>query len=139
MPWDTPGGGQFKPPAVVNDAELPVCNDNDNQGRNHWGGRGGSGPPHILLGPLQLFGQLFSWGVQSWWGPPSAGNCVALCCDALRCGYGYGLHYVSCCVIMITWLTWSPTAEVLPAKLDGSCQAQPSCCTACASGNDRGH
>jgi hypothetical protein len=22
------GGGQFQPPAVVNDAELPVCNDN---------------------------------------------------------------------------------------------------------------
>ena len=34
---------------------------------------------------------------------------------------------------------WSPTAEVLPAKLDGSCQAQPSCSTACASGNDRWH
>jgi hypothetical protein len=30
MPWDTPGG-QFQPPAVVNDAELPVCNDNDNE------------------------------------------------------------------------------------------------------------
>jgi hypothetical protein len=26
-----PGGGQFQPPAVVNDAELPVCNDNDNE------------------------------------------------------------------------------------------------------------
>jgi hypothetical protein len=25
------GGGQFQPPAVVNDAELPVCNDNDNE------------------------------------------------------------------------------------------------------------
>jgi hypothetical protein len=23
-------GGQFQPPAVVNDAESPVCNDNDN-------------------------------------------------------------------------------------------------------------
>jgi hypothetical protein len=30
MPWDTLGG-QFQPPAVVNDAELPVCNDNDNE------------------------------------------------------------------------------------------------------------
>jgi hypothetical protein len=32
MPWDTPGG-QFQPPppAVVNDAESPVCNDNDNE------------------------------------------------------------------------------------------------------------
>jgi hypothetical protein len=30
MPWDTPGD-QFQPPAVVNDAELPVCNDNDNE------------------------------------------------------------------------------------------------------------
>jgi hypothetical protein len=29
MPWDTLGD-QFQPPAVVNDAELPVCNDNDN-------------------------------------------------------------------------------------------------------------
>jgi hypothetical protein len=25
-----PGGVGFNPPAVVNDAELPVCNDNDN-------------------------------------------------------------------------------------------------------------
>ena len=31
------------------------------QGRNHWG-VGGSGPHQLLLGPLQLFGQLFSWG-----------------------------------------------------------------------------
>jgi hypothetical protein len=30
MPWDTLGG-QFQPPAVVNDAESPVCNDNDNE------------------------------------------------------------------------------------------------------------
>jgi hypothetical protein len=27
IPW----GGQFQPPAVVNDAESPVCNDNDNE------------------------------------------------------------------------------------------------------------
>jgi hypothetical protein len=26
-----PGGGQFQPPAVVNDVELPVCNDSDNE------------------------------------------------------------------------------------------------------------
>jgi hypothetical protein len=26
-----PGGGQFQPPAVVNDAESPVCNGNDNE------------------------------------------------------------------------------------------------------------
>jgi hypothetical protein len=31
MPWDTPGGQFQPPPAVVNDAELPVCNDNDNE------------------------------------------------------------------------------------------------------------
>jgi hypothetical protein len=31
MPWDTLGGGQFQPPAVVNDAESPVCNGNDNE------------------------------------------------------------------------------------------------------------
>jgi hypothetical protein len=30
MPWDTLGG-QFQPPAVVNDAESPVRNDNDNE------------------------------------------------------------------------------------------------------------
>jgi hypothetical protein len=30
MPWDTPGGS-VSTPAVVNDAELPVCNDNDNE------------------------------------------------------------------------------------------------------------
>jgi hypothetical protein len=24
-------GGQFQPPTVVNDAELPVCNDSDNE------------------------------------------------------------------------------------------------------------
>jgi hypothetical protein len=30
MPWDTLGG-QFQPPAVVNDAESPVCNGNDNE------------------------------------------------------------------------------------------------------------
>jgi hypothetical protein len=26
-----PGGVSFNPPAVVNDAESPVCNDNDNE------------------------------------------------------------------------------------------------------------
>jgi hypothetical protein len=30
MTWDTLGG-QFQPSAVVNDAESPVCNDNDNE------------------------------------------------------------------------------------------------------------
>jgi hypothetical protein len=30
IPWDTLGD-QFQPPAVVNDAESPVCNDNDNK------------------------------------------------------------------------------------------------------------
>jgi hypothetical protein len=30
MPRDTLRG-QFQPPAVVNDAESPVCNDNDNE------------------------------------------------------------------------------------------------------------
>jgi hypothetical protein len=29
MPWG--GGGQFQPPAVVNDAESPVCNDSENE------------------------------------------------------------------------------------------------------------
>jgi hypothetical protein len=33
------------------------------------GGVGGVRTPQLLLGPLQLFGQIFSWGVQSWWGP----------------------------------------------------------------------
>jgi hypothetical protein len=31
MPWDTPGGQFQPPPTVVNDAELPVCNDSDNE------------------------------------------------------------------------------------------------------------
>jgi hypothetical protein len=30
MPWDT-REGQFQPPPFVNDAESPVCNDNDNE------------------------------------------------------------------------------------------------------------
>lgn len=34
---------------------------------------------------------------------------------------------------------WSPTVEDLTAKLDGSCSTQPSCYTACASGNDGWH
>jgi len=59
-------------------------------GRNHWRGRGGPDPPQILLGPLQLF----SWGVQSWWGPPSAGNCVVLRRLEVRLRLRVTLHYV---------------------------------------------
>jgi hypothetical protein len=31
MPWVTLDGVSFNPPAVVNDAESPVCNANDNE------------------------------------------------------------------------------------------------------------
>jgi hypothetical protein len=41
MPWDTMGG-QFQPPAVVNDAESLVCNDSDNEKADV------NPPPHLF-------------------------------------------------------------------------------------------
>jgi hypothetical protein len=49
--------------------------------------------PPTFAGTLPTFWTTFSWGVQSWWGPPLRE--IALRCDALRCSYGYGLHYVT--------------------------------------------
>jgi hypothetical protein len=38
-----PGGVSFNPPAVVNDAELPVCNENDNEQADV------NPPPHLFF------------------------------------------------------------------------------------------
>ena len=60
------------------------------------GGVGGvRTPPQILLGPLQLFWTTFFMGVQSWWGPPSAGNCVALRRLEVRLRLRVTLRYVA--------------------------------------------
>jgi hypothetical protein len=48
MPWDTLGG-QFQLPAVVNDAESPVCNDNDNEKADDAACREIVNPPTYFL------------------------------------------------------------------------------------------